>query len=344
MSNNNELFDKIDFNEFYKTADILISTKRAASNYLQFSTKEEKFKLFEMSIDDLPFEFQSWRSFRGLYENNDMNNITNTKPIFKVDEKIKLYFDNSIIPTGYSYDLGKISDLTKSGAFSTLQNLAEGVAQFESIRESIGNITDANDISNIAKNYQNRINPLKNVPYFQNISTSVIDSLSFTFNWGQFGLYNCELEVVKPIFALANCFGFALDSEGYINTPFDPKFEVTTKAYTKLFTKGKKEVDSAFKSIKNNKSLNTESIGNLTKSLNEIYTEVAGSTAASIALFRIGGGVFGPAYVSEVNWEFDYSQQDEYGMPYKSKITLSGIKPLIIEDINSFYHTGGVKL
>lgn len=336
------IFKNTDFDEFYKTADILISTKRAASDYLQLLTKDKKLQLFEM--ETLPPEFQSWRSFRGLYENKNNDTNNNTKPIFEVSEKIKLYLDNTTIPTGYSYDLGKISDLTKSGAFSTLQNLAEGVAQFESIRESIGNKTKEEDISDIAKNYQNRINPLKNVPYFQNLSTSTIDSLSFTFNWGQYKLYNCELEVVKPIFALANCFGYALDSEGYINTPFDPKFEVTTKAYTKLFIKGKKEVDSAFKSIKNNKSLNTESIGNLTKKLNEIYTEVAGSTAASIALFRIGGAVFGPAYVSEVNWEFDYSQQDEYGMPYKSKITLSGIKPLIIEDINSFYHTGGVKL
>ncbi len=339
MSNNNELFDKIDFNEFYKTADIIITKKQSAKNFLNFSSNEEKFKLFEMSINDLPFEFQNWRSYKGIYENNDTNNNTNTKPIFEVSEKIKLYLDNSTIPTGYSYDLGKISDLTKSGAFSTLQNIAEGAAQFNAVKSELENANGK--LGNNSFIYQSRINPLKNVPYFQNLSTSTIDSLSFTFNWGQFGLYNCELEVVKPIFALANCFGYALDEEGYINTPFDPKFNVVTKAYTQLFSTGKSEISNA---LENANKVSIGSIGNLTKSLNKIYTEVAGSTDVTTALFRIGGGVFGPAYVSEVNWEFDYSQQDEYGMPYKSKITLSGIKPLIIEDINSFYHTGGVKL
>ena len=61
-------------------------------------------------------------------------------------------------------------------------------------------------------------------------------------------------------------------------------------------------------------------------------------------MIRIGGGVFGPVYVSEVNWEFDYSQQDKYGMPYKSKVMLNGIKPLLIEDMNGFVKSGGIKL
>lgn len=338
LANNPSAFD-----ELYKTADILISKKDEATNFLKYADNEDKFKLFRL-VDDIGGDntnFYSWRNYKNSYERN-LNN-GNIDSIFKVSKKIKLYLDNTNIPTGYSYDLGKISDLTKSGAFSALQNVAEGVAQFNAVKESL---TDPNQNGgNI--NYQTRINPLKNVPYFQNLSTSIIDNLSFTFSWGQFGLYNCELEVVKPIFALANCFGFSIDSEGYIQTPFDPKFNVTTKAYSKLFSKdnfnsrGNGDIQTAQSSASNGE---INGIGNLTRKLNEIYTKVAGSTSVTAALIRIGAGVFGPVYVSEVNWEFDYSQQDEYGMPYKSKIMLNGIKPLLIEDMNGFNKSGGLNL
>lgn len=339
------------FDELYKTADILISTKKEATNFLTYADNEDKFKLFRL-VDDIGGDntnFYSWRNYKSPREGNSEN----TDSIFKVSKKIKLYLDNTNIPAGYSYDLGKISDLTKSGAFSALQNIAEGVAQFNAIRSEIEQKNKDAEYKNVSygekneanfsNNYQPRINPLKNVPYFQNLSTSTIDNLSFTFSWGQFGLYNCELEVVKPIFALANCFGFSIDSEGYIQTPFDAKFDVTTKAYSKLFSNNGNK-DDIMTSQKTGENLGIGGIGDLTRKLNEIYTKVAGSTSVTAALIRIGGGVFGPVYVSEVNWEFDYSQQDEYGMPYKSKIMLNGIKPLLIEDMNGFNKSGGVNL
>ena len=31
-------------------------------------------------------------------------------------------------------------------------------------------------------------------------------------------------------------------------------------------------------------------------------------------------------------------------MPYKSKVMLNGIKPLLIEDMNGFVKSGGIKL
>ena len=331
------------FDELYKTADILIASKHEAADYLKYADLDDKFNLFHLvdAVEDNGY-FSNWRNFKSDYERSANN--SNNDSIFKVSKKIKLYLDNTNIPTGYSYDLGKISDLTKSGAFSALQNIAEGVAQFTAALRSVKEYSNGGSgDAKIENGYQARINPLKNVPYFQNLSTSTIDSLSFTFSWGQFGLYNCELEVVKPVFALANCFGYSIDNEGYIQTPFDPKFDVVTKAYSKLFsTANKKTITDAAKNSSNSQTIS--GIGTLTKKLNEIYTEVAGSTSVPAALIRIGGGVFGPVYVSEVNWEFDYSQQDKYGMPYKSKVMLNGIKPLLIEDMNGFVKSGGIKL
>lgn len=336
------------FDELYKTADILISTKEEATTFLAYADNYEKYNLFRLTDEIVANSyFKNWRNYKSPREGNNEN----TDSIFKVSKKIKLYLDNTSIPTGYSYDLGKISDLTKSGAFSALQNIAEGVAQFNAIRSELkeGRVSYGGENSNendahFSSNYQPRINPLKNVPYFQNLSTSTIDNLSFTFSWGQFGLYNCELEVVKPIFALVNCFGFSIDSEGYIQTPFDAKFDVTTKAYSKLFSNNGNNKDEIITGKKTGETLGIGGIGGLTKKLNEIYTKVAGSTSVTAALIRIGAGVFGPVYVSEVNWEFDYSQQDEYGMPYKSKIMLNGIKPLLIEDMNGFNKSGGLNL
>lgn len=344
----------INFDDLYKTADILICNKVgkigdldsgfSGIRYLQNLDNDARLELFETisflkeRVNGDQFPFQSWRHFVNEHESIDT---------YRVSEKIKLFLDSSKIANGYSYNLGTIQDVTKSGVFGTLQNIAEGTNQFTTL---VKGYTEGGKSSNFtsALEYQDRVNIYKNVPYFQDISTSSIDNLSFTFNWGQFGLYNCELEVVKPIFALAHCFGSSIDSYGYIDTPFDAKFDVTTRAYSALFDTAKKDVavSNTLSNIANPKESgqesSTSSITSLTQSLNELYTNVAGQTRVRAALIRIAGAVFGPVYVSDVTWEFDYSQQDGYGMPYKGKITLGGIKPVLIDDISTFRLSGGV--
>lgn len=353
----------VNFDDLYKTADILICNKVNGDDgisgvrYLGDLNNDERLNLFK-NISFLKetqigakFPFQSWRHFVNEHESIDT---------YRVSEKIKLFLDSSKIANGYSYNLGTIQDITKSGVFGTLQNIAEGANQFTTLVKGYKGAKE--DAKKTGENfnfgsgleYQDRVNIYKNVPYFQDISTSSIDSLSFTFNWGQFGLYNCELEVVKPIFALAHCFGSSIDSYGYIDTPFDAKFDVTTRAYSALFntadddTDAGRNISSTLSNITNSNSnensqeSSTSSITKLTQSLNELYTNVAGQTRVRAALIRIAGAVFGPVYVSDVTWEFDYSQQDRYGMPYKGKITLGGIKPVLIDDISTFRLTGGV--
>lgn len=357
--------EKVNFDDLYKTADILICNKVdgnrefSGEEYLKHLDNNKRLKLFEIislvkegqndNGNDTGFPFQSWRHFINEHESIDT---------YRVSEKIKLFLDSSKIANGYSYNLGTIQEITKSGVFGTLQNIAEGANQFTTLVKGFKDADKNLDNFGSMLEYQDRVNIYKNVPYFQDISTSSIDNLSFTFNWGQFGLYNCELEVVKPIFALAHCFGSSIDNYGYIDTPFDAKFDVTTRAYSALFGATKKTtketvrgeselISSTLSNIANPKDaakeISTSSISKLTQSLNGLYTTVAGQTRVRSALIRIAGAVFGPVYVSDVTWEFDYSQQDKYGMPYKGKITLGGIKPVLIDDINTFKLTGGVK-
>lgn len=345
----------VNFDDLYKTADILICNKVNGDDgisgvrYLGGLNNDEKLNLFKnisflkQTQTGAKFPFQSWRHFINEHESIDT---------YRVSEKIKLFLDSSKIANGYSYNLGTIQDITKSGVFGTLQNVAEGANQFTTLVKGFADSKTNGQSNNFASTleYQDRVNIYKNVPYFQDISTSSIDSLSFTFNWGQFGLYNCELEVVKPIFALAHCFGSSIDSYGYIDTPFDAKFDVTTRAYSALFDTAKEDKNGAISSTlsniaspnENSQESSTSSITKRTQSLNELYTNVAGQTRVRAALIRIAGAVFGPVYVSDVTWEFDYSQQDRYGMPYKGKITLGGIKPVLIDDISTFRLTGGV--
>lgn len=341
----------VNFDDLYKTADILICNKVDGVRYLGGLNNDKKLDLFKnisflkQTQIDATFPFQSWRHFKNEHESIDT---------YRVSEKIKLFLDSSKIANGYSYNLGTIQDITKSGVFGTLQNIAEGTNQFATLVKGFVESNTNNQSNNFASTleYQDRVNIYKNVPYFQDISTSSIDSLSFTFNWGQFGLYNCELEVVKPIFALAHCFGSSIDSYGYIDTPFDAKFDVTTRAYSALFDTAKKDKDGVVSNTltnianpndnENSQESSTSSITSLTQSLNGLYTNVAGQTRVRAALIRIAGAVFGPVYISDVTWEFDYSQQDRYGMPYKGKITLGGIKPVLIDDISTFRLTGGV--
>lgn len=350
-----KLFENyLNFDDFYKTADILLCKEQTGLNYLRSLQAERKQNLFTLAEEDGKLPFYSWKNFKNRADTRG----DTAKAIYKVPSEIKLYPDNIKTTMGYDYNLGMTSDITKSGVFGTIQNLAMGAAQFNAIWDAIknnrdkdGNLTE-NGMKNLESSlmnlkYQDRVNIFKNVPYFQDISTSSIDSISFTFNWGQYGLYNCELEVVKPIFALANCFGCSINGNGFVESPYDAKFQVATKAYTQLFSKTKGAISNAINKIKSGKSDddgNTTKISELTTSLNEIYTNAVGETSLTGALFRIGAGIFGPVYVSDVTWEFDYSQQDEYGMPFKGKITLGGIKPIIIEDISSMALSGGVRI
>lgn len=333
--NGDALEENIFDNTFLKTADIFISIGendeyKATSIFNKLSAPIARQRI----VNGQPGTgFSNWRDFN---------------PGFFVSKDIKLFPDNLSISAGYEYDLGKMKDLTKDGVFGAIQNTISGASQFKALYNNYLN-SDMAEETKKGLSYQDRINLWKNVPYFQNIDTSSLNSISFSFFWGQAGLYNCELEVVRPIMCLMNCFGFEIDENGFVSSsPFSNKFEVVTNAYSELFNSlkaGEEEnKNAAFitsMTQSSSGSSTTSQISNLTSTLNSIYYNVAGSTQVQPCIFRVGAGVIGPVSVSEVNYEFDYTQSDQYGMPYKGKITLNGIKPIFIDSIENQMLIGG---
>ncbi len=334
-NNGNAIIKSID--DFFRTSDIYILNSMSAADLVNEMNIEQKQKIFENLQLVTSSIGCSWRE---------------KSRWIKIGENIKLYSDDVKVRAGYDYNFGKISDITKSGIFKILQNASTGIFQAVAAYDEI---TNKGEINENTFKYQDRVNVYKEVPYFEDISTSMIDSISFSFNWGQYGLYNCELEVVKPIIALMSCFGSNIDGKGFIEPPFANKYQVVTNAYKAIFEKvdesaiGKeKKLNNLMKAtLTGNQNIanvadssDASVISSLTKSLSNLYSDIAGSTPVTAALFRVGFGIFGPVFVSDVNYEFDFSQQDEYGMPYKGKITLGGIKPVFVDSIDSFALTG----
>jgi len=56
---------------------------------------------------------------------------------------------------------------------------------------------------------------------------------------------------------------------------------------------------------------------------------------------RMGRMSLGPYVVKEVNWDFDFTQTDEFGFPYKGKITFGGLESIFVANPSQIQHHFG---
>lgn len=267
-------------------------------------------------------------------------------PVDSINESVQLIPDNFVFKSGIKYTLGQATEVTNAGPFNTINKLAGGAAMIEAISKSLKN-NNGEGLSKVS--FNERINRYRNIPYFKDMDNICIDSLNFSFQYGQFGLYSCEEEVVKPILQLASIFSYHFVdevSEGdkekvnnnglYIRTPYTNKFEVLTKMYNSLFLGAKSAINIALNSKPSVSTLNS-----LPKQIVNIVNTAAQENVTQAFTFRIGSSVYGPFYASDVRWEFEYERTNKNGLPFAGNIVISGIKPLLIESFEGLLSTGG---
>ncbi len=315
----------------------ILSTNRKRKDLLFYKAQDWKEKISGIDINNLGFGVQLTESLDNISNEGDVTN------------GIKLIPENFVFKSGFKYDLGLSSEVTNSGPFKVINNLAGGAAMLDAIVKKAKDNSGNEEIS-----FSERIDRFRNVPYVKDVENNCIDSLTFKFHYGQFGKFNCLEEVVKPILKLASLFSYEFNSydgkngeKNYVAAPFEPKFNVMTKMYNSLFqsgialvnqTMGEKK-DENGKKIENKPSVST--LSKIPRMISNVVNKAAGEAKVTVFLFSIGSSIYGPFYVSDVKWEFEYERTNGNGLPFAGSINFSGIKPLIVEDNLGLLSTGG---
>ena len=340
-----------------KYLDLRVLYNTSVNKILGILSKNRKRK------DLLFYKAMSWKSVPN--DGNTEKYYSTAASNFKedIDESVQLIPENFVFRSGIKYDLGLSSEVTSSGPFKAINNLAGGGAMLDAI------IKAAKKKDYVSFNFSERVDRFRNVPYVKDVDNSSIDSLTFKFQFGQFGLFSCEKEVVLPILKLASLFSYSFtgyefedkkqnggdyrnNGNNWVKAPFEPKFTVMTKMYTSLFNRGKflinnllsEDNTSADGNADGNRTPATPKIENLSqvpKLFSNIVNEAAGEARVTAFLFSIGSSIYGPFYASDVKWEFDYERTDNNGLPFSGTINFSGIKPLLVEDNIGLLSTGG---
>lgn len=336
-----------------KYLDLRVLYNTSVNKILGILSKNRKRK------DLLFYKAMSWKSVPN--EGNIEKYYSTAASNFKedIDESVQLIPENFVFRSGIKYDLGLSSEVTNSGPFKTINNLAGGGAMLDAI------IKAAKKGDDVSFNFSERVDRFRNVPYVKDVDNSSIDSLTFKFQFGQFGLFSCEKEVVLPILKLASLFSYSFtgyefedkqqnggdyrnNGNNWVKAPFEPKFTVMTKMYASLFNRGKFLINNLLSEDNNSTNEDrtpaTPKINNLSqvpKLFSNIVNEAAGEARVTAFLFSIGSSIYGPFYASDVKWEFDYERTDNNGLPFSGTINFSGIKPLLVEDNIGLLSTGG---
>ena len=194
---------------------------------------------------------------------------------------------------------------------------------------------------------------------------SIPGSLTFTFYFGQAGMYDATKEVVLPILALAGCVA-AYSDDGEYHNMFRGQVPGTEYLAGKILRQVIRSAAGEGKQILNQladalaptttekndasekgSSMMAKAIGTAESAANtmtkvaisvndtiyrvidQTYGTVMGETSR-MAYFKLGVLEIGPCYVEGTSVNFDFSATDSNGMPTKGTITYNGIStPLL---------------
>lgn len=282
-----------------------------------------------------------------------------TRSGVKVDDRVTLYMDDlSKIGMTYSQNFGYAWDeIAGSGAIGKVAEMAKKIQNNAAMLAAAGDSSMNVDTSTPMGKYQK-------VPYIKSVEPFKIEpsSLTFSFNFGQAGIFSGEQEVVRPILALARIFlpyqtPYKDDDSGgdWLNLAAPTQAQVYANIARIMNS------DSFFTSQKNALANNLKAMGaelkenfNISDPLGStkgtLATEAA--TASNLAtqfikglykridlglkdsmennstsiILRIGRYQLPPCFPSSVSWNFDFTQVDEYGFPRGGTITFEGLQ------------------
>lgn len=275
----------------------------------------------------------------------------------KVDDRVTLYIDDlSKIGMTYSQNFGYAWDeIAGSGAIGKVADMAKKIQNNAAMLAAANGSSMDVDSSTPMGKYQK-------VPYIKSVEPFKIEpsSLTFSFNFGQAGIFSGEQEVVRPILALARIFlpyqsPYKKDGTGgdWLNLAAPTQAQVYANIASVMgdfiSEQGKNlsdklsEMGSALKedfkishfadSTKKvlgdgaaaASNIATTFIKGLYKRIDQGLKTSMENNSKSIIL-RIGRYQLPPCFPSSVSWNFDFTQVDEYGFPRGGTITFEGLQ------------------
>lgn len=253
------------------------------------------------------------------------------------------------INLGVEYSVSSVAKTTgETSIMKTMTNVANLV---NTAAETIDAVTGSHISSQSKGDFVSR---WQNMPVYNPAETKGKDigDLTFSFHFGQGQLFSGEEEVVKPILALANIFLPHFAGGHKMTGPYMSALRAKGKFVEAFLTKGVTNIFNKIKSIDGETVANSgagvlggfvSSINDITETLYEVQDITAQSALSetSTIVGTIGGYVFGPLCPANVNWEFDFSQVDEYGYPCAGKITFGGLFPIMLLSSGDIFRRWG---
>jgi hypothetical protein len=248
----------------------------------------------------------------------------------KVFPNVFLFPDEKTFQFSYSNTYGEAWEaVDPGGVISKISQAAEAARSFQALTGKVS--------ENVAGKLMSRY---KRAPSWTGTDPIKLGTnLKFTFQFGQAGVFSGEHEVVRPILALASLWVPIKTGDHYYRgtLPTPPYFQMTA---LKTFSKeGMSGIGSAVSSGEGGVISTITSIEQTLIGIQENSIKIALETSGSRAIFiRMGRMVMGPYIVKEVNWDFDFSQTDDYGFPFKGSINIGGLESSIMPDPGQITH------
>ena len=274
--------------------------------------------------------FGNWRD----YKVNGFCQISD-RILLECPEKIKN------VSGGVQYQATSLKDvITNNGIVKTVSNVANAANSFAEMASA----TTGKDITGGKNTKGDFVSRWQNFPIYDPAQTTGTDisELTFTFRFGQGQLFSGEEEVVKPILALANIFLPRANGENHkLTGPFMSGIRAKGKFLTAFLNQGLKDIITDLKSIDgaavaaggvDGVSGLVDGVNKVTEAVYNVQDVVAKEALSetSTIVGTIGGYVFGPLVATDINWNFNFDQVDEYGYPCEGRITFGNLKPIML--------------
>jgi hypothetical protein len=282
-----------------------------------------KFKVCELmmgSLGDMQAPMmaaESWGNWR--------SKSTNPAGI-DVNPHIFLFPEEKNFSFGYTNEYGEGWDASDPGGMFAKVSQAS-----ELLRSGITVFGSNNDVPVAGK----MMSRYKKSPTWKGTDPIKVNDLKFTFQFGQAGMFSGEQEVVRPILALASLWvPIETDNSHYYRGTLPTPPFIMMSVFKALANSGKGgDVASSGKSDGGGMLSKLTSLEeSLIKVQEEGIVNAYNDSKTRALYIRMGRLVLGPFIVKDVNWDFDFSQVDEYGFPFKGTISFGGLESVVMPD------------
>ena len=275
-----------------------------------------------------------------------------------IHENVLLYPEDKVFNFAYTNNYGKAWEALSGGAIGKVMQLGEMLRVASAM---------AGNVMPMGGKF---VSKFKEAPtWLSTLPLEFANSLKFNFQFGQAGIFSAEHEVVRPILQLAALF---LPIQAAATGPLSRYFigpvptppQYVANFMSEFFKRDMvANIKEGFTDLENMRNEANAAAGVETNTGQNILGGLAGGlTALEDALLnakdtaiqntlakhgpgdnphggalgiRIGRMTFGPFLIKNVTWNFDFTQTDKFGFPYKGSLTYSGLESIIMPTTSS---------